>query len=116
MNKGSWITFIPKSLSKAKIYEITPLFNENEVSKIASNNFFLVSGNWYYVSYTSEGNLDKHKIPKFKENMEIIAAYHNGNLAEFYHWYFSKDIEDRFLLIILVEVFFSIIRSSFSEL
>ena len=90
--------FIPKSLSKAKNYEITPLFNENEVSKIASNNFFLVSGNWYYVSYTSEGNLDKHKIPKFKENMEIIAAYHNGNLAKFYHWYFSKDIEDRFLL------------------
>ena len=89
--------FIPKSLSKAKNYEITPLFNENEVSKIASNNFFLVSGNWYYVSYTSEGKSDKHKIPKLKENMEIIA-YHNGSLAIFYHWYFSKDIEDRFLL------------------
>ena len=89
--------FIPKSLSKAKNYEITPLFNENEVSKIASNNFFLVSGNWYYVSYTSEGKSDKHKIPKLKENMEIIA-YHNGSLAIFYHRHFSEDIEDRFLL------------------
>ena len=67
--------FIPKPLYKRDInkYEITPLFNENEVSKIVSNKFFLISDHWYYVSYTFKGESDKHKIPEFKGNLEIIA-------------------------------------------
>ena len=67
--------FIPKPLYKKDInkYEITPLFNENEVSKIVSNKFFLISDHWYYVSYTSKGESDKHKIPELKGNLEIIA-------------------------------------------
>jgi len=91
--------FIPKPLYRRDIskYEITPLFNENEVSKIVSNKFFLISNHWYYVSYTFKGESDKHKIPELKGNLEIIA-YHNGSLAIFYHMHFSEDIEDRFLL------------------
>ena len=66
--------FIPKPLYiKINKYEITPLFNENEVSKIVSNKFFLISDHWYYVSYTSKGESDKHKIPELKGNLEIIA-------------------------------------------
>ncbi|MGE9658525.1 hypothetical protein ACQP6C_08520 [Snodgrassella alvi] len=66
--------FIRKPLYiKINKYEITPLFNENEVSKIVSNKFFLISDHWYYVSYTSEGESDKHKIPELKGNLEIIA-------------------------------------------
>ena len=66
--------FIRKPLYiKINKYEITPLFNENEVSKIVSNKFFLISDHWYYVSYTSKGESDKHKIPELKGNLEIIA-------------------------------------------
>ena len=74
--------FIPKPLSKAKKNKITLLFNENEVSKIVSNKFFLVSGHWYYVSYTSKGESNKHKLPELKGNLEIIAD--SDSIKEFY--------------------------------
>ena len=78
--------FIPKPLYRRDIskYEITPLFNENEVSKIVSNKFFLISNHWYYVSYTFKGESDKHKIPELKGNLEIIAdsyKYLNDNVV-----------------------------------
>ena len=78
--------FIPKPLYRRDIskYEITPLFNENEVSKIVSNKFFLISDHWYYVSYTFKGESDKHKIPELKGNLEIIAdsyKYLNDNVV-----------------------------------
>ena len=80
--------FIPKPLYRRDIskYEITPLFNENEVSKIVSNKFFLISDHWYYVSYTFKGESDKHKIPELKGNLEIIAVsdsykYLNDNVV-----------------------------------
>ncbi|WP_157785323.1 hypothetical protein, partial [Snodgrassella alvi] len=62
--------------------KITLLFNENEVSKIVSNKFFLVSGHWYYVSYTSKGESNKHKLPELKGNLEIIAD--SDSIKEFY--------------------------------
>ncbi|WP_370577474.1 hypothetical protein ABX014_21630 [Snodgrassella alvi] len=75
--------FIPKPLYiKINKYEITPLFNENEVSKIVSNKFFLISDHWYYVSYTSEGESDKHKIPELKGNLEIIADSDSNNYLD----------------------------------
>ena len=75
--------FIRKPLYiKINKYEITPLFNENEVSKIVSNKFFLISDHWYYVSYTSEGESDKHKIPELKGNLEIIADSDSNNYLD----------------------------------
>ena len=76
--------FIPKPLYRRDIskYEITPLFNENEVSKIVSNKFFLISDHWYYVSYTSKGESDKHKIPELKGNLEIIADSDSNNYLD----------------------------------
>ena len=75
--------FIPKPLYiKINKYEITPLFNENEVSKIVSNKFFLISDHWYYVSYTSKGESDKHKIPELKGNLEIIADSDSNNYLD----------------------------------
>ena len=75
--------FIRKPLYiKINKYEITPLFNENEVSKIVSNKFFLISDHWYYVSYTSKGESDKHKIPELKGNLEIIADSDSNNYLD----------------------------------
>ena len=76
--------FIPKPLYRRDInkYEIIPLFNENEVSKIVSNKFFLISDHWYYVSYTSEGESDKHEIPELKGNLEIIADSDSNNYLD----------------------------------
>ena len=76
--------FITKPLYRRDInkYEIIPLFNENEVSKIVSNKFFLISDHWYYVSYTSEGESDKHKIPELKGNLEIIADSDSNNYLD----------------------------------
>ena len=68
--------FIPKSLKFAEEDRFTPLFNENEVSKIVSNHFFLVSGDWYYASYfVSDGETYKQKIPRLKGNLEVIADF-----------------------------------------
>ena len=66
---------IPKYSDEVKDYEIAPLFNKNEVSKIVSNKFFLVSGHWYYGSYTSKGKSNKHKLPELKGNLEIMADF-----------------------------------------
>ena len=68
--------FIPKSLKFAKEDRFTPLFNENEVSKIVSNHFFLVSGDWYYASYfVSDRETYKQKIPRLKGDLKVIADF-----------------------------------------
>ncbi|MGE9658523.1 hypothetical protein ACQP6C_08510 [Snodgrassella alvi] len=82
--------FIPKHLYRTiNQYKITSLFNENEVSKIVSNKFFLVSGNWYYASYALDGESYKHKIPELKGNLEIIAVavVNNKYLGRFNHFW-----------------------------
>ena len=81
--------FIPKHLYRTlNQYKITSLFNENEVSKIVSNKFFLVSGYWYYASYALDGESYKHKIPELKGNLEIIAVavVNNKYLGRFNHF------------------------------
>ena len=68
--------FIPKSLKYAEENKFTPLFSENEVSKAVANHFFLISDNWYYVSYYApRGETYKQKIPMLKGNMEIIFDF-----------------------------------------
>ena len=68
--------FIPQSLESTKVNKFTPLFNENEVSKIVANHFFLVSGNWYYASYYApRGETYKQKIPKLEGDLEIIVNF-----------------------------------------
>ena len=68
--------FIPKSLNYAEENKFTPLFSENEVSKAVANHFFLISDNWYYVSYYApRGETYKQKIPELKANMEIIFDF-----------------------------------------
>ena len=67
--------FIPKSLKFAEEDRFTPLFNENEVSKIVSNHFFLVSGDWYYASYfVSDGETYKQKIPRSEEQTSELQS------------------------------------------
>ena len=68
--------FIPKSLNYAEENKFTPLFSENEVSKAVANHFFLISDNWYYVSYYApRGETYKQKIPELKANMEVIFDF-----------------------------------------
>ena len=68
--------FIPKSLNYAEENKFTPLFSENEVSKAVANHFFLISDNWYYVSYYApRGETYKQKIPMLKGNLEIIVNF-----------------------------------------
>ena len=78
MFSNSHYYFVPKSLDIVKRYEIVPVFNVDEVSKIISNKFFLISGNWYYASYVSEAGAYHYKIPELTENLEIIADFNRG--------------------------------------
>lgn len=71
---------VRKSLYMVKEYDVSPLFREDEVSKIISNQFFLVSGNWYYVASRDIGKSVKHKIPELKGNLEIIADFNRGEI------------------------------------
>ena len=68
--------FIPKSLNYAEENKFTPLFSENEVSKVVANHFFLISDNWYYASYYApRGETYKQKIPMLKGDLEIIVNF-----------------------------------------
>lgn len=71
---------VPKDLYTVKEIDISPLFREDEVSKIVSNRFFLVSGHWYYVVSENKGKNAKHRIPKLKGNLEIIANFNHGEM------------------------------------
>ncbi|WP_198431464.1 hypothetical protein, partial [Snodgrassella alvi] len=90
--------FIPQSLKYAKKNKFTPLFNENEVSKIVANHFFLVSGNWYYASYYAPTEeIYKQKIPMLKGDLEIIVDFggygyllKNDNYVYLYDKYNNK--------------------------
>jgi hypothetical protein len=71
---------VPKSLYTVKEYGVNPLFLEDEVNKIVSNQFYLVSGDWYYVVLAYNGQSIKHKIPELKGNLEIIANFNRGEI------------------------------------
>lgn len=71
---------IPKSLYTVKEFAISPLFREDEVTKTVSDQFYLVSGRWYYVFSGRRGKNIKLEIPELKGNVEIIADFHLGEI------------------------------------
>lgn len=71
---------IRKDSYQAKEYSIKPLFSKQEVSKIVANQFFLVSGNWYYVFPSYQGKYAKQKLSELKGDLEIIADFNRGEI------------------------------------